>query len=325
VLDDNFGFVVGGGVRPEGDPLQGFVLPIGNGGGVVSPDGRQLAFWTKNVLQVTDVVPNAQARSLLTVSVQGEYALYMAWSSDSTGIVVGVNGGGSPGADAPPGYTALRVVDLAGGQPREIARIKNANVVPLSWDRQARVIAAYEPVASGTINYDTVYENGSVQRKPPGSQLYFLQASQDAKQVFGRNLADPTSGPFLETNLLRVWPVDSFASGIELRSAGGERILAAEWRPGTAEIGVLFDKRLEFWDATGARRTVALPPMPALDPRNPNATLLFRVDGKAVLIARSIDTASNTYVIAVDIATGRTEVVDWPGGLPGPGISVRIN
>jgi len=152
-----------------------------------------------------------------------------------------------------------------------------------------------------------------------------LRASQDAKQVFGTNMAPPSSGPFYITNLLRVWPAGSYAGGVELRSAGGERILAAEWRPGTSEIGVLFDKRLEFWSASGARRIISLPPLPALEPKNPNATLLFRADGKAVLIGRSIDTASNAYVIAVDIATGRTEVVDWPSGLPAPGTSVRIS
>ena len=325
VLDDTFGFIVRGGVRTESDPLAGFVLPIGNGGGVVSPDGRQLAFWAKNVLRVTDVVPNAQARTLLTVSTKGEYSLYMAWSSDGTGIVVGVNGGGGGAADAPPGYTALRAVDAAGGQVREIVRIKNANLLPLSWDRQARLITAYEPVASGTINYDTVTEDGIVKRTPPGSQLYFLQASQDAKYVFGRNFAPPKSGPFDITNVLRVWPAGSYAAGVELRSAGGERILAAEWRPGTAEIAVLFDRRLEFWTASGGRRALTLPPLPPLEPANPNAGLLFRVDGKAVLIARSIDTASNVYVIAVDITSGRTEVVDWPSGMPGPGISVRIS
>jgi hypothetical protein len=290
----------------------------------VSPEGRRIAFWVKNVLRVADVLPNAQARSLITISPKSEYAGYIAWSSDGTGIVVGVIGGGGGYADGPPGYTALRAVDVAGGTPREIARIKNANVLPLSWDRQARLIAAYEPVASGTINYDTVTEDGIVQRTPPGSQLYFFQASPDAKQVFGRNLATGT-GPFLGTTLLRVWPGGSFASGVEMRSVGGETIRAAEWRPGTSEIGVLFDNRLEFWTAGGERRTIALPPLPPFAPSNPNATLLFRVDGSAVLISRSIDPGSGVYVIALDIATGQTEVVDWPSGLPGPGTSVRIS
>jgi hypothetical protein len=291
----------------------------------VSPEGRRIAFWVKNVLQVADVLPNAQARSLMTISPTSEYAGYIAWSSDGTGIVVGVVGGGGGYADGPPGFTALRVVDVAGGQPREIARIKNANVLPLSWDRLAHLIAAYEPVASGTVNYDTITENGIVKRTPPGSQLYFLHASQDAKQIFGRNLVAPTSGPFLITNLLRVWPAGSFPTGVELSSAGGEAILAAEWRPGTTEIAVLFDKRLEFWTADGQRRSLTLPPLPALEPANPNATLLFRVDGTAVLIGRSIDKASNAYVIAVDIASGQAEVVDWPSGMPGPGTAVRIS
>src|SRR5438445_3518950 len=137
VFDDHFGVLVGNAVRHEGGPEPLFVLGIASdSGGVVSPDGRRLAYWANGDLRIIDVAPGAQPRTLLAIA-GNEGALYFAWSTDGTGLVVGVNGGGGGFADAPPGYTALRVVDVAGGTPREIAGIRHANVVPLPWARQA--------------------------------------------------------------------------------------------------------------------------------------------------------------------------------------------
>src|SRR5207245_4849544 len=148
---------------------------------------------------------------------------------------------------------AVRVVDVAAGQPREIIRIANANVVPLAWDRKARLIAAYEPSSSGARSYYVVEEGGTAKRSDAGPGLYVVEASNDSQHVLG--LGDPAS-------VLRAWPATSYAAGIELRAVGGERIVAAGRRPGTAEIGVLFQDRLELWDASGGRRTLPLPPRP---------------------------------------------------------------
>src|SRR5437879_4458766 len=254
VFDDRFAVLVGNTVRRESGPEPLFVLGIASdSGGVVSPDGRRLAYWANSDLRIIDVAPGAQPRTLLAIA-DDEGALYFAWSTDGTGLVVGVSGGGGGFADAPPGYTALRVVDVAGGTPREIARIRNANVVPLAWDRQARLIAAYEPTAAGTYRYDVVSESGSVKQTTPQSTLYFLEASHDAQQVFGR--ID------LPTSAIRVWPVGSYELGANLAVPAGENVLAVAWRPATAEIGVLFPDRLELWNASCARRTFALPPAP---------------------------------------------------------------
>src|SRR3979411_787299 len=105
------------------------------------------------------------------------------------------------------------------------------------------------------MNYDPITEDGVVKRTPPGATLFFFQASHDAQQVFGRNHVD-SPAPFGGTTVLRVWPAGSSADGVELRSTSSEPIGAAEWRPGTAEIGVLFKDRLELWTASGARRTI---------------------------------------------------------------------
>jgi hypothetical protein len=188
-------------------------------------------------------------RTLIAIP-SNESALYIAWSNDGTGIVIGVNGAGGGFADAPPGYTALRVVDVAGSQPREIVRLPNTAVIPLSWDREARLITAYQPSSSGARSYYLIDEGGTVNRSDAGPGIYAVESSNDAQQVFGHG--DPDS-------VLRVWPRASYAAGVELRSTGDERILDAQWRPGTAEIGVLFEDRIELWTASGARRTVALP------------------------------------------------------------------
>lgn len=313
ILDDNFGFLIGNAVRRESDPQPVFVLGIAkDSGGVVSPDGRRLAYWATNELRVIDVAANAQPRTLLAIP-GNEGAQYFAWSSDGTGLILGFNGGGGGSADSPPGYTALRVVDLAGGTPREITRIPNANVVPLAWDRQAHLIAAYESFSGGAGAYDVVEEGGTLKRSIAGPGLYILQASHDAQRMLGRG--DPN-------NVVRVWPRDSYEGGVELRAAGDEQIAAVAWRPGSAEIGVLFHDRLELWDASGARRTLALPPAPPSSDRY--ASLVFRADGKAVLVGRQLDSSSDTYAVAVDLASGLSVVVQIGGARPLPGTSVRI-
>src|SRR5438046_76304 len=154
VLDDHFGFITGNAVRRESDTKPLFVLNIPNDtAGVVSPDGRRLAYLANNELHVIDIAPNAQPRTLFTITGK-EGGGGLAWSSDSTGLVVGVNGPMAGVSDVPPAYTKLRIVDAAGGTARDVISIRNAAVVPLAWDRQAHLIAAYEATQSGAGPYD---------------------------------------------------------------------------------------------------------------------------------------------------------------------------
>jgi hypothetical protein len=330
VLDDNFGFVLnkvydnypipgppGLKVRRESDSLPVFELGIESPNGInVSPDGRHAAYWSNSELRHIDIAPNAVPRTLIAIP-SNESALYIAWSGDGTGIVIGVNGAGGGFADAPPGYTALRVVDVAGGQPREIVRLPNTAVIPLAWDREARLITAYQPSSSGARSYYLIDEAGSINSSIAGPGLYEVEASNYAQQVFGHG--DPGS-------VLRVWPRGSYAAGVELRAAGDERILDAQWRPGTAEIGVLFEDRIELWTASGARRSLALPTLgvqaSAARQRGGSVRggLFFRADGKAVFANRLIDFYSDPDPIAVDLATGRTAAVS--GLAPAPSVFV---
>ena len=324
IVDSTFGFLIGNAVHRESDAQTVFILGIGNFAGVVSHDGRRLAYWDKASLRVIDIAPGSTPRTLMNVTALGEYAYNIAWSSDGTGIAVGVNGGGGGAADAPPGYTAIRLIEVTGGQPREIARIANANVVPLAWERTAHLIAAYEPFCCGTLNYDTITEEGAVTRTKPDSDLYFFQPSHDAKFVFGRNLASG-DGPFLSTTYLRVWPVGSYEAGTTIRSAKAGPIRAAEWMPGSQLIGVLFDDRLELWSPNGLSRAISLPNVPPFAAANPNASLLFRADGKAVFISVQAGTGADANTIAVEIETGTSEDVIWGGLWPQPRTSVRLS
>ncbi|HEV2011905.1 MAG TPA: hypothetical protein VGS17_12850 [Candidatus Limnocylindria bacterium] len=334
VLDDRFGFLgdpilgfSGPAVRREIDP--GLVVALGEVRSkiAVSPDGRRLAYWTGTAgssdglpydLRVLDVAPGAQPRTRLSLTSQ-EFAGHIAWSSDGTGLVIGVRSESGPGADAPPRYSALRVLDLVGGEPREIARIAGGPLEPLAWDRQARLVAAYEAGAAGIFAYSVVAEGGTLERTQLGGQgLFTLEASHDAKQVLGRGLF---------SDVLRIWPLASPARAVELRANSGTHIVTATWRPGTAEIGVLFDDdRIELWDTNGARRAVPLPPIPATS--NLNRVLAFRADGSAVFVGRALSGSftgnhPDVYCVAVDLSSARSAVVET-GGTSCPALSVRI-
>ncbi len=67
--------------------------------------------------------------------------------------------------------------------------------------------------------------------------------------------------------------------------------------------------------------------LPAAPPSSDrNATLAFRVDGKAVVISRQsgVEGSTDTYAVAVDLASGRSVVIPVAGNGPIAGTSVRI-
>src|SRR5207245_11156777 len=95
-------------VRLESDPQPVFDLGIGDAWPIVSPDGRRLAYWSENELRVIEGVRNASPRTLLTTSGR-ESALYMAWSSDATGLAGGVHAAQAvPAVGGPPADEADR-------------------------------------------------------------------------------------------------------------------------------------------------------------------------------------------------------------------------
>ncbi len=313
VLDDRFGFVLSDSsvgprpvVRRESDPRPVFTMSEALGTPMaVSPDGRRLAYWTGNELHILDVAENARPNILLAVTTvrSVEQGQSLAWSSDSTGLVIGVTGPPiNAGADAPPEYSALRLLEASGGQPREIVRVENRVLVPLAWDRRARVITAYEPAQAGVVSLDVIDEGGKLERNAVTPGPITVQASPDGHQTLATGYPD---------NVLWVWPAGSAARPIELRSPAAERIHAASWRPSTSEIGVLVGDRLEIWDSSGGRRRVPLPSLPPTS--NPNRSLIFRSDGSVVFIGLVLDPRAgerpDVHFVAVDLTTGRSVVI----------------
>jgi hypothetical protein len=336
VLDDRFGFVSisftnppplwrvavnrESETRPTHDLLDGLAgrtvvsnygIPSSHGL-AASPDGRRVAYWTAIgadqlplELQVLDLAPGARPRTLLTLTpefgdVVGESVV---WSSDGTGLVIGV--GTSPlrcgccDPSCPPKDAALYLLESAGGKPREIARIRGGSIVPVAWDRQARLVAAFDLESGGgrVLAYDVIPESGAIGRTPMvigAGGTVVVEASPDAKQVLAHEYSSPGQ-------VVRVWPLASPERAVVLSPRGEQVFAPARWRPGTAEIGILFGDRLELWDATGARRRVQLPPSPA-DFR----PFFFRIDGSAAFLGTYGQTSR---FVAVELASGRSAAV----------------
>ena len=340
VLDDRFGFVsvsfanpppvLRAGVRQESDArpihdlldglggrsvVSNYQIPVSYGL-AISPDGRRLAYWTVQAdqfpleLQVLDLAPAARPRTLVTLTkefgdVVGESVV---WSSDGTGLVIGVGSSplrcGADGPPCPPKDASLYLLETSGGKPREIARIQGGSLVPVAWDRRARLAAAFEFDSGGgrVLAYDLVQESGAIGRTPMvigAGGTVVVEASSDAKQVLAHEYSSPGQ-------VVRVWPIASPERAVVLSPHGEQVFAPARWRPGTAEIGVLFGDRLELWDASGARRRVQLPPSPS-DFR----PFFFRIDGSAAFVGRYGQTTS---YVAVELGSGRSAVIpgtDW--------------
>ena len=312
VLDDRFGFIsvdpslAAPIVRRESEPQAIFTLGGSSGGLAVAPNGRRAAYWVDNKLHVVEVAPNAQPRVVFDRSggpaAREDFAGF-AWSSDGTGLVFATTAPSPiPGADAPPEYSALKLVEASGGPPREIIKVPGRKLTPLSWDRQVRLVAAYAAFSSGIGVFYAIGEDGNARTTDLSPGLVTLESSPDAKLVLGRGFAP---------DLVRLWPVGSPAQATELRSPTSEPILAARWRPGTTEITVVLSDRLELWDVSGNRRRVPLPTLPQTS--NVNRSLELRIDGSAAFVGVPIDGRPELYSIAVDLASGRSAVLTGVG------------
>ena len=144
--------------------------------GIVSPDGRRLAYFVRDQgdyrqsLQVFDGI-TGEVRELARL--QSESPSGYGWSEDSAGIAYGVRSDRfeTGGVDPPPTYTAVRLVELANPAPREVARVRNENLVVLGWRRADRIVLARSGWAEGASRPVSVREDGAITRSAAGESV----------------------------------------------------------------------------------------------------------------------------------------------------------
>ena len=266
----------------------------------VAPEGKRVAIIRtsqtgQQLISFTTADPN-NVTTLLDFSGGGEFATQLVWAGDGSASVLLVaekhahaQGGGD---NLIREYSALRTVDTATRQVREIARISGANrsLFPLAWLPEKQLVAALEVGPLGRVENYVLVRSGTLERTDlrtaAAHGVASFTASRDGHRIAGAIDSD-----------IRWWPIDEPNKFRVIPGTAGERLWHIEFRPGMDELGVQVGPdgapaRFEIWRLAGQRRVV-------------NATVGFehwRVDGTAALVGTSL----------VDADTGA--VTPLPGG-----------
>jgi hypothetical protein len=291
IYNDAFGFVVLGGDGPphaaiykEGSDSQLGAIAT-QAVFAVSPDGKQIAYWslaTSGSELTVYTVSDASDRTLVTLG-SGQRGGGVAWSSDGQALLYSTESGNA-GVGGGPNTGTLNIWELAanGRHGTTIDTQTNTGWLyrPIAWDRSANLAAAqltgeggfmgkYETVR---ITPDNTFNVSSVDTTSRTMLMSSIRASSDAKYVLGVGLS---SGD------INWWPIDNFGA---LKSQAGAGKRGAQWRPGTHEIGFVGPSD-QFWlgdvDTAGALGLccTAFSGVPV------SSTLAtFRADGTAVVL-----------------------------------------
>jgi hypothetical protein len=362
VAADRYGLIVQAGgpvVRAENDPAsiaQLYQEPQHRGPSelrvvhAVSPEGRRVAYWIwtpsppgLGSLAITRLVvfdaSSGAIRDLVALS--KEAGSGVVWSTDGSGLLLGVVASVGPDLNGP-NLARLRTVDLVTGRTSDvgpaigadgasggafepttsqIAGAKNVTIRPLLWDRAADRIVAL--VAAGNPNYASsvlIIDRGTATSYPLIGEFLTgtVALSPDGKRLAGARTRDFA---------LVVWDVDNYANREEIVPASGERILSLVWRPGTDQLFFMHDNalttdpvkwsRLERWrPGVEPARVVNATPGPAI---------IFRFDGSAYLMSRDLPTAASYDIIESEsgVTIGSISNVRIAGTLLLPPMSTR--
>ena len=253
----------------------------------VSPDGKQIAYWTLFDKAVTLQLQNAGtgAEQTLVSLAADERGGSVVWSNDGAGVLYSFESGSfGVGAGTDTNRATLGVYELAAGGVRaKIDTQINTGFLyrPIAWDRSTNLAAAGltgEGGFMGTyltvrINPDRSFNASKDVATSRGISMGSVRASTDAKFVLG--IGGGTGGDIL------FWPIDDFGA-IKTGATTGRR--GAAWRPGTHKIGFMAGE--QFWlgdvDTFGQLGLccTAFSGVPAT-----SMVRTFRVDGSAVLLA----------------------------------------
>lgn len=243
-------------IRTESDASPIHTLPSF---GLVS-DGSRVTYWTESAAAAElHILELGNGNDRIVARFPDRRGIGIVWSTDGTGLLISLDE-----ARHPQFFIArvLVAVDIASGTTREVYRgigPSGASVIPLVWRRSPEIFAAYETGPGGYhFGYTVIRPGQAPIRTDPDGQMIDMTASSDGAFISGQ-----WSGVQGE-RALRVWPVDSFANGSELKFVAPELLNSqARWWPGRHEIafvvgrltdGAWSNTRFERWDpASGAR------------------------------------------------------------------------
>jgi hypothetical protein len=281
----------------------------------ISPDGRQVAWFTPNGPQQQLLVASASDVTRIVFSSTlpaNERGGTIVWASDGSGLLYQlytVEAAPTSPTTGNPALYSIRRIDLRAGAASQVVLTtptRGLVLEPIAWDRAGNVAAVVETGEGGFMGaYDAIRFNGAdaVTTRTPvvttgGQYLAFsVRASSDAKLVLGAAIGNGASG-------LEWWPIADFAAHRSI--AGGPNGL---WRPGTHEIattgtcagdpacGPNGGVRLLDVDKGTSRIVYGL--------RSANMSLrTFRADGSAVVVSAPQAPGANQYDYTLVPLTG---------------------
>ena len=290
VYNDDFGFVVtdvgaGASIRNEsGAAQQG--LSFSAQGFAVSPDGKNIAYWTVGTssgpqqLRTFTTLGNATEQTWVTLAA-GQRGGRIAWSNDSAALLYSTETGNF-GISGGVNSATLNVYELAasGRHGATIDTQTNTGWVyrPIAWDRSANLAAAALTGDGGGMSfYVTVRLNAdnsyAVQRVDTRSREIGIvtlgSASTDAKLVLA-----------IEGSAANVvwWPLADISAK---KTAAGTGKTGAQWQPGTHKIGFISaDGGFVLFQADDGSAST-----PFRGVKAGSTVRAFRADGTAVVLS----------------------------------------
>lgn len=274
--------------------------------GAVSPDGRRAVYFATGAgswaLYLLDGArPNEQRR---LAEIRGEIpGGRPVWSGDGSGVAFTVLDE-SANQGVRPTYSALRTIEIATGEVRELARAPAGSAyAAVGWDRARSIIAAtLHPHGQQTgTTYVAISSSGT--RTWAMDAGYSIAASPRTHEVAGVR-CEAARGCSLW-----LWPLGDFGSRRDLRVTASSLGLLG-WRPGADEVALMVGSSdpgkpgdIELVSSSGARRVAY--PLTTLSERP-----FFRADGRALIVPLRLDEA-----IVVDLASGLVSPLPLPAPL----------
>ena len=327
LYNDLFGFVVtdigaGASIRNEsGAAQQG--LSFSAQGFAVSPDGKNIAYWTLGTssapqqLRTFTTLGNATEQTWVTLAA-GQRGGGIAWSGDGAGLLYSTETGNF-GVGGGTNSATLDIYELAAGGRRATIETQNntgALYRPIAWDRSANIAAAGMTGEGGflgkyvaaRINSDGSFAVQRVDTVANDMAMGSIRASSDAKLVLGVD----------GSGRARWWPIAD-VSAIKTAAAIGRT--AALWLPGTHKIGFIgADGGFVLFQADDGSAAT-----PFRGVKAGSTVRTFRADGTAVLLAfvppGSTGLGSTDYTLT-RLADGGSITFQATGGL-GPSVRLR--